>query len=375
MKRSIILVSLFTAIFSTEALSDIFVYKIEATKCQGRDSTSASGFSTPNRTAIITALHSVIGCKEIIARIGGRKISGLTIGHFDKRRDIAALQKSGLDIPASEWAAVKPRAGEKLSIIGHPHGSSGLITTPVVAEDPRPVRPLSGLLSEDQVGPFLEAKSPHPAIEVIHLFGPIQVGHSGAPLVNSKKQVIGVALGGIGKGEYSRGWAVPLGDVDYRENNAITREELKKLIEVGAGRFSYSGVRRPDPSCVDLVGEFVELVPNNLTGFQRSYGEGYTTRGSHGPRPFDEVHHEVNSLHKKTVSVLRKMDLYDTVGRAEEEIEWFRENLRYIGMCAYYGDPTADAAFGEGYCRGGSKRKRMANKFYPMYKKMLAKIC
>ncbi len=94
-----------------------------------------------------------------------------TITKIDKEHDVALLQATET-FPRLAPATVPVKAGEPIVVVGSPLALEGSVTTGVVSA----IRQI-----EDMVG------------DVIQFDAPINPGNSGGPVINSQKQVVGIA--------------------------------------------------------------------------------------------------------------------------------------------------------------------------------------
>lgn len=94
-----------------------------------------------------------------------------TITKIDKEHDVALLQATET-FPRLAHATVPVKAGEPVVVVGSPLALEGSVTTGVVSA----VRKI-----EDMAG------------DVIQFSAPINPGNSGGPVINSQKQVVGIA--------------------------------------------------------------------------------------------------------------------------------------------------------------------------------------
>lgn len=236
-KLAVIVISFFLTIisFETHALE---IYRITSEECVGgKTTTLQTGFSLSPEAEIVTALHGVSGCSKITARrFDGQKIvsvlEDLFVERADIQRDLAILTKSGLNkldfssyIAASEDTEVK--------ITGFPQGSSTPDTIRVRIGEPA-IRPLRSILRPKDILKYQSIGSPSPAINILRLDGNAQIGHSGAPLIDSDKNLIGIVIGGYALGEFGTFWAIPFSDINWSK---ISTEDFNKIAQLH-GQFS-----------------------------------------------------------------------------------------------------------------------------------------
>jgi hypothetical protein len=166
-------------------------------------------------TGIVTALHGVVGCASIRVRStsGGLVLRDpLQIGQLDIDNDAAALISFELlSKPADgfEWEnAQRLAGGDRVTVQGHPFGIN-FLTTSFALRDP-PKVPLRDLVSNDVAIRLIDRNSPNAQVPVLSLErGNLLPGHSGAPVINTKGRVVGMADGGLKGGTVQISWAIP----------------------------------------------------------------------------------------------------------------------------------------------------------------------
>ncbi len=138
-----------------------------------------SGFSAAPDT-VVTNAHVVAGMTTPqILRPDGRTLPA-QVQVFDPDRDLAVLAVPGLGQPSLALGSAVP--GENAAVYGHPRGQAALEVSP--ARVLRRVTADIGDIYEQPSGPR----------QILVLNSVLDPGDSGAPLVNSAGQVVGVAF-------------------------------------------------------------------------------------------------------------------------------------------------------------------------------------
>jgi len=140
---------------------------------------SGSGFS-PAPDTIVTNAHVVAGlASPVVQRPDGVTLAA-QVQAFDPVRDLAVLAVPGLGEPSLPLASAI--SGESGTVFGHPLGQSAVAVTPALVAR----RLVTDVGDIYDTGPGVR--------RILVLSARIQSGDSGAPLVNSSGQVIGVVF-------------------------------------------------------------------------------------------------------------------------------------------------------------------------------------
>ena len=138
-----------------------------------------SGFS-PAPDTIVTNAHVVAGTTSPqVLRPDGRTLPA-QVQVFDPVRDLAVLAVPGLGQPALGLGSAVP--GESAAVYGHPRGRAALEVSPA-----RVLRKVNVDIGDIYDRPSVPR-------QILILDSVLEPGDSGAPLVNSAGQVVGVAF-------------------------------------------------------------------------------------------------------------------------------------------------------------------------------------
>lgn len=208
-----------------------YVLHIEASSCKAQPGSRAqTGFRLRGQRGIVTALHGVVDCSFITARQGdgGQALRGLTIALADVRHDVALLRSPALkDDAGFEMAATLPGGSSRVWVLGHPSNIPGLHSMELSVPSPA-VRLLGDLVPPDLFMALQKRGSPSVATRVISLNGDLQPGHSGAPILDASRKVVGVANGGLAGGTVGIGWGIVLADVSWSPLSAAQVNDLAR---------------------------------------------------------------------------------------------------------------------------------------------------
>lgn len=151
--------------------------RVSGTACGLR--LSGSGFS-PAPDTIVTNAHVVAGTTSTqVLRPDGRTLPA-TVAVFDPVKDLAVLSVPGLGQPSLPLASAV--VAENDAVFGHPQGQAAIDVSPA-----RVVRRVTA-----DVGDIYDR--PAAPRQILVLSAALEPGDSGAPLVNSAGQVVGVAF-------------------------------------------------------------------------------------------------------------------------------------------------------------------------------------
>lgn len=216
------------------------IYKIVVAGCEvGPAERVQSGFRVKDQVGIVTALHGVLGCKTIIAEPGGngRSFHNLLIGKVDIRHDIAVLWSKELAAPPlaglttiTETLTIDPK--NTYQIIGYPFGLFRQKPTVDVKILERTA--LGNLLPDAAINDIDDRNSPAIDAAVFSIQAHLVPGHSGAPILNTQGQVVGIGNGGLDLGRVEMGWAIPwdgiaLQVISTRVSQAVSWPDYRNL--------------------------------------------------------------------------------------------------------------------------------------------------
>ncbi len=217
---------------------------------------------------IVTALHGVAGCQGHQAAVqedGNRTdaiyIDDLTPMYVDRERDVVFLRSDKLEstqIPPLQASSLAAALHQTLTVIGYPQGVMNQQDNHVTFHA-IPRRKLRELLPPNIQQQFTQRRSPDPEREVLNLEGHIQPGHSGAPILDPQKHVIGVANGGLAGGFVENGWAIPWTEINWQEYRQSAVNDLfqYELTSLFATPFDSGDGSVPAGNGAKIVGKII----------------------------------------------------------------------------------------------------------------------
>jgi hypothetical protein len=194
------------------------VFHVVASRCQRNgvtvDDRTSSGFGVVagGQLRLVTALHGVAGCKDITLQYNNASFVS-QIAKVYLKADLALLDApDDLHLPGLVIASHQPVPGQVLETIGY---GSTLAINPSRTEIRRggssTIRSLvknSKIIAALQQQGFPDVKAP-----IINIDSPLTPGDSGAPLIDDKGGVVGIANGNLLQGTSPHSWAFPISNV------------------------------------------------------------------------------------------------------------------------------------------------------------------
>ncbi|MBY5420921.1 trypsin-like peptidase domain-containing protein [Rhizobium leguminosarum] len=222
----------------------------------------------------LTALHGVVGCETILVTRSAdedAKPVKVEVEKLDFGNDIALLTSSGSLASVGRTPAKAVEPVEPLTIIGFPGATNSpwyltVNVTPVETSkrwfdaDPDAVSMIQG--REFESG----ATSPDLNREMITVQGPVRPGHSGAPVFNSRGEVVGLAEGGLSNEAAS--FVVPIWSIKLTGRKSV-ETQYDTLAKVPLGSL-YSAEGRSSEKKLKRLG--ITITRPNLLKFAQEGG-------------------------------------------------------------------------------------------------------
>lgn len=223
------------------AAQTLEVFEVKVARCiQAPAERSQTGFRLRNYLGVFTALHGVIGCQTITLDGSGEGYhprEPVQIVRVDIDSDIALLSSPELAAGPLGGLAEAPRQdidsiGEarKVFVQGFPLGISGGLRTSLEVRSPALVA-LRAILPANVQNALRDRSSPNLMVKILSIQGDLLPGHSGAPILDAKGQVLAIADGGLQLGAQI-GWAVPMNEIHFSTNLTSPRLALLRQARV-----------------------------------------------------------------------------------------------------------------------------------------------
>lgn len=218
------------------------VLRIEARGCPGNSSSrQGTGFLWPDRSQVVTALHVVADCSDIVVQLLEPQVKRrASVQKILKKADLALLKVSDSlpgDANALPLAASEPRAQEDLATISMPLNTPTWQDT--YGKRSVSVNRLSQLLDDSIRQRLLRQGTPDINLEIFRMDAVVKPGSSGGPVINAAGQVVGVIDGGLDGGSSALNWATHARFL----NQLMASSESVQGIQLGAAieeTFAYS---------------------------------------------------------------------------------------------------------------------------------------
>ena len=142
----------------------------------GRRSISGTTFVIDPQGWLLTAAHVARRAEKLQVELPGMAALDATLVGYDATRDLAVLRvNTAAPLPALHLAAEAPAVGDAIAVIGAPRGQPGAVTTGEVLG--------TGMGLPGQTGDIF-----------VRVSARVSPGESGAPLLNSQVQVVGMVV-------------------------------------------------------------------------------------------------------------------------------------------------------------------------------------
>lgn len=208
----------------------------------------ATGFAWPDESQVVTALHAVAGCQSInvFSEATGAS-SPANLGNVILEADIALLRLARpLGIPPARPATSPPNLSDSFTIVGYPWGVDVAKGDPLTFSSGMK-GPLTTL--DQAYGNMPELREmfdsraqayPMRSATILRVGSTLQPGHSGAPIFDSKGQIVAIADGGLFKGFAGMNWSMPVSV--YLPRLVNSQDAKPSAPSVWALRFSATAV-------------------------------------------------------------------------------------------------------------------------------------
>lgn len=197
------------------------VVTIAVGNAAGDYSGQGSGFLITSDGLVVTNHHVIADGSQFVALLAdGSPLSVVKVLASDAARDIALLRidTGGRTLP---YLALAPEdylleVGNKIAVMGSPHGLEGTFTTGIVS-----------------------AKRKDKDVDLVQITAPVSPGSNGSPVVDTEATVVGIVTGGI------------VEDMAQSLNFAVSVSELYELLKKGGEETEKSITQSPEPDAIN----------------------------------------------------------------------------------------------------------------------------
>lgn len=183
----------------------VVVFQVHAFDCPGHASKRVqTGFIAGDPPGLVTTLHGVLGCKEIVAdlRSKHKTFKLFEPQRVDIARDTVVYWSTDLEKEFRAGTFRIPRTvspasvGPNLYVKGFPGPSPTELVRPLSIDDTR--KTLDGFIpAGDALNKLRRRRSPSVTVPVVTVVGRMEAGDSGAPIIDSTGAVAAMGNGGL----------------------------------------------------------------------------------------------------------------------------------------------------------------------------------
>lgn len=193
------------------------VVRVEARTCrvgnQFGDGRTATGFVWHDSSTIVTALHVIAGCSNVVVSYQAKENNGTidraaSVTKVLREADLVLLKITNAPQVQPLMVAQKyPQLEEKLQALGYPLQIPKMRNTPLSLD-------FGGKQLKDIVPQTIKDsldidKSPNPDTEITSIYGFLLPGLSGSPILNSGGELVAIGDGGLENGAAGISWGIP----------------------------------------------------------------------------------------------------------------------------------------------------------------------
>ncbi|AFU70578.1 trypsin-like protein serine protease DegP-like protein [Psychroflexus torquis ATCC 700755] len=231
---------------SNFAKSSVVYIQVSSKKTNGKVGlTHGTGWawSWNSELYVVTALHVVAGMETITVRLANKfnERSSATLVKTFKKADLALLKLDrDIGLVPLDIDTVDPNSKPSLMIWGYPLSSRKINGKAIefsysLEKEPTLNSMLLGL-NRKYLSELKEQGFPLLDVNIFQVETTITHGHSGAPIINDKGKVIGIANGGLKNGIYGLNWAIPskyLPELANSQENSPNKVSIQGILLSG----------------------------------------------------------------------------------------------------------------------------------------------
>lgn len=198
---------------ASERKSAESVVQVRCTLANGE--MKATGFVWPKAGQIVTALHAVAGCAEIVvfSEVKPAETIATNLISVDLEADLALLQlEDDMGLPPVPAATEPPNTRGNFIAWGYPHAAEEMIDLKVQFGGGLKggVTTIGSAFASRELNELFRTQSyPGRDTKILRVTTTIQPGHSGAPIFDENGGVVAIADGGLLGGWRTINWSIP----------------------------------------------------------------------------------------------------------------------------------------------------------------------
>ena len=231
------------------------VVQVIARNCGG-ESRTGSGFLWGNSQQLVTARHVVTSCDNVSAYFQGhREVVAKPVRQLiDADLVLLQLDHSSSAAPLRE-SRVAPVANDRLQAIGFYYGVQTLDNKSLIVTIGSPI--LQDMLTDSLKQAVRQAGSPSLSARIVRMDGHLLPGLSGAPVINSGGEVVGIGSGGLKDGAAGVSWAIAASYLTQLANGPAFQQPRSASANAGVFFSTEEGFSGTEVTCGEL--NFVRL--------------------------------------------------------------------------------------------------------------------
>ncbi len=185
------------------------VVRVVASRCDGGETRSGTGFVWEAVGQVVTALHVVAGCAQAQVFYQGQGMHEARVTRILRTADLALLAVDGPLQVKPLVASTRVPIGETVAVFGYGLDVATREERPLYVTSASNDTPLlSDAINAEARDQLRAIGAPALDTEVLRVDGNLLPGHSGAPVLDSLGQVVGIGSGGLQRGTVGVGWAI-----------------------------------------------------------------------------------------------------------------------------------------------------------------------
>ena len=185
------------------------IVRVAANDCSPDPNKAATGFVWKEKDYVVTSLHVISGCKQVVVHYEKAKVSRAAQPiRALKGADLALLRiDDAPSLPTLAMSDADPKVDDSLVTLGYEFGAPSMTSSRFTMRyGPRKLR---NLVNEQVADLIRTAGTPDLELDIAFIGGNFVPGLSGAPIMTESGKVVAIGDGGLQGGTVGYGWAIP----------------------------------------------------------------------------------------------------------------------------------------------------------------------